>query len=158
MFFLNYDMLFNFSKTDLTPSPGLATSCDHNGSYKTWTCHIRSGVKWSDGQPLTAADVAFTYNFIVDNKLSAFSDYLPFDPTFSAPNATTLIWKSTKPTFAPEVPPWVPILPEHIWKKFDGDPKAAKSFENVPAVGWGRPPSTRSCTTSSTTRRPWSRP
>jgi peptide/nickel transport system substrate-binding protein len=137
MFFLNYDMLFNFSPKDLTPSPGLAKSCDHSEDFKTWTCDIRSGVKWSDGQPLTAADVAFTYNFIVKNNLSAFTDYLPFDPSFSAPNATTLIWKSTKPTFAPEVPPWVPILPEHIWKRFDGDPKGAKSFENVPAVGSG---------------------
>ena len=137
MLFNAYDMLFNFSPSDLKPIPGLAKSCDHSADYKTWTCDIRSGVKWSDGQDLTAADIAFTYNFIVKNNMSAFIGYLPDNPTFSAPNATTLIWKSTKPTAAPLTPPWIPILPQHIWQRFDGDPKAAKSFSNVPAVGSG---------------------
>jgi peptide/nickel transport system substrate-binding protein len=137
MMFMNYDMLFNFSKTDLTAAPGLAESYTHSDDYKTWTFKIRSGVTWSDGQPLTANDIAFTYNFIVDNNMGSFNDYLPYDPTFETPDDTTLIWNSTEPTFAPLVPPWVPILPEHIWSKFDGDSKAAKEFENVPAVGSG---------------------
>jgi peptide/nickel transport system substrate-binding protein len=137
MLFNAYDLLFNFGPTDLKPVPGIATGCNPSSDYKTWTCDIRSGVTWSDGQPLTAADVAFTYNFIVKNNMSVFTSYLPFSPTFTAPNATTLVWKSTKPTFAPQIPPWVPILPEHIWSKYDGDPKAAKAYSNVPAVGSG---------------------
>ena len=40
---------------------------------KTWTFTIRSGVKWQDGQPLTAEDVAFTYNYIIENDLSNFT-------------------------------------------------------------------------------------
>jgi peptide/nickel transport system substrate-binding protein len=133
-----YDMLFNFSPTDLTPAPGLATKCDHSSDYMTWTCNIRSGVTWSDGQPLTAEDIAFTYTFIeTTDKNQVFTGYIPYNPTFTAPNATTLIWQSTKPTFAPTVPPWVPILPEHIWKQFEGNPKAARAFSNVPAVGSG---------------------
>jgi len=111
MMFNAFDMLFNFSKDDLTPVPGLAKSCEPNADNMVWTCDIRSGVKWSDGVPLTSKDIAFTYKFILDNGLSSFSDYLPFNPTFETPNDTTLIWKSEKPTFAPTVPPWVPILP-----------------------------------------------
>jgi peptide/nickel transport system substrate-binding protein len=133
-----YDMLFNFNPKDLTPSPGLATACDPSTDYMTWTCTIRSGVTWSDGTPLTAEDIAFTYRFIeTTDQNEVFTSYLPYSPTFSAPNATTLIWKSPKPTFAPTIPPWVPILPEHVWKQFEGDGKAARAFSNVPAVGSG---------------------
>jgi peptide/nickel transport system substrate-binding protein len=138
MMFMNYDLLFNFSPTDLSPSPGLASSYTHSDDYKTWTFTIRSGVKWSDGVPLTAADVAFTFNFIIKNDLGSFNDYFPYSPKITAPDATTVVWKSPKPTFAPTVPPWVYIVPEHIWGKFDGtDEKTIKEFPNVPAVGSG---------------------
>jgi peptide/nickel transport system substrate-binding protein len=136
-----YDLLFNFAPKDLLPAPGLATKCDHSTDFITWTCTIRSGVKWSDGVPLTAEDIAFTYRFMVDTDYPGndifTSSYLPYSPTFSAPNATTLVWTSKKPTFAPTVPPWIPILPEHIWKKYEGHPTAAQGFKNVPAVGSG---------------------
>jgi peptide/nickel transport system substrate-binding protein len=141
MMFNAFDMLFNFSKEDLTPVPGLAESCEPDADNLVWTCKIRSGVLWSDGQPLTSADIAFTYRFILDNGLASFSDYLPFNPTFETPDATTLIWKSEKPTFAPTVPPWIPIIPEHIWSKYDGQgAKAIKSVDVLadgPMVGSG---------------------
>ena len=141
MMFNAYDMLFNFSKDDLSPVPGLAESCEPDDTNMVWTCKIRSGVMWSDGQPLTSKDIAFSYKFILDNGLSSFSDYLPFNPTFETPDDTTLIWKSEKPTFAPTVPPWVPIVPEHIWSKYDGQgAKAIKSVDPLadgPAVGSG---------------------
>ena len=38
-----------------------ATSSDG----KTWTFHTQPNAKWSDGKPLTAADVAFTLNTIL---------------------------------------------------------------------------------------------
>jgi peptide/nickel transport system substrate-binding protein len=141
MMFNAFDMLFNFSKDDLTPVPGLAESCEPNEDNMVWTCKIRSGVMWSDGQPLTSKDIAFTYRFILDNQLASFSDYLPFNPTFETPDDTTLIWKSEKPTFAPTVPPWVPIVPEHIWGKYDGQgAKAIKAIDPLadgPMVGSG---------------------
>ena len=141
MMFLAYDMLFNFGAEDLTPAPGLAESCEPSADNKTWTCTIRSGVKWSDGEPLTAADIAFTYRFILDNEISTFSDYLPFNPTFEAPDDTTLIWKSEKPTIAPTMPPWVPIVPEHIWSEYDGTDfktiKAVDVLADGPLVGSG---------------------
>ena len=141
MLFNAYDMLFNFSAEDLTPTPGLAESCEPNEEFTVWTCTIRSGVKWSDGEPLTAADIAFTYRFILDNGVASFSDYLPADSVFEAPNDTTLIWSSKKPTFAPNVPPWVPIVPEHIWSQYDGtDYKSIKAVDVLAdgsAVGSG---------------------
>lgn len=141
MMFNAFDMLYNFSQEDLTPVPGLAESCEPDAESRVWTCTIRSGVMWSDGEPLTSEDIAFTYRFILDNKLSSFSDYLPADSTFETPDATTLIWTSKEPTFAPTVPPWVPIIPEHIWSQYDGtDAKTIKSVDVLadgPMVGSG---------------------
>ncbi|MDP9330275.1 MAG: ABC transporter substrate-binding protein [Actinomycetota bacterium] len=134
-----YDLLFNFNPADLTPAPGLATQdCDPDSSFMKWTCHIRSGVMWSDGQPLTSADIAFTYHFILTTDYyEVFTSYLPYNPTFETPDATTLIWKSEKPTFAPTIPPWIPILPEHIWKQFDGNVHGARFFNPIPDDGTG---------------------
>ncbi len=135
---LNYDLMLGFSQKDLSPSPGIATGCDPSSDRMIWTCDIRSGVKWSDGTPLTSKDVAFTYQFILDNNIPNYRDYLPFNPTFETPDDTTLVWHSEKPTFAPIVPPWVYIVPEHIWKQYDGAGlKTIKHVENAPSVGSG---------------------
>ena len=53
---------------DLNPAPDLASRWEVSGDGLTWTFTLRDGVKWSDGQPFTADDVAFTFNDIVLNK------------------------------------------------------------------------------------------
>ena len=50
------------TKTDLTIGYDLATAMTCSDDGLTWTVTIRDDVVFSDGQPLTAADVAFTYN------------------------------------------------------------------------------------------------
>ncbi len=144
MFFLNYDMLYNFSQKTLEPESALAQyPPEESADGKTWTFEIRSGVTWSDGVPLTAHDIAFTYNLINEKGLGAFQSEIG-DPiaknAFEAPNDTTLIWHMETATLAPLSPPWVPIVPEHIWGKYM-DPQYSstdiKGFLNVPAVGSG---------------------
>jgi len=133
-----YDMLLKFSSTDLTAAPSLATGCDHNTDYTVWTCHLRDGLKWSDGQPLTSEDVAFTYRFVIDNNIPQYKSYFPSNPTFETPDPTTLIWKAKEPTFAPSMPPWVYIVPEHVWAPYDGkDLKTIRDVSQTPAVGSG---------------------
>jgi peptide/nickel transport system substrate-binding protein len=133
-----YDMLLKFSDEDLSPSPGLATGCEPSTDHMTWTCSIRDDVTWSDGTPLTSSDIAFTFRFIIDNKIPAYRNYFPYAPTFETPNDTTLIWKSQQPTFAPDLPPWVYIVPEHVWAPYDGrDRKEIRSASIIPAVGSG---------------------
>ncbi len=53
---------------DLAPAPDLAESWTVATDGLSWTFKLRSGVKWSDGQPFTADDVAFTFNDIVLKK------------------------------------------------------------------------------------------
>ena len=51
---------------DMSPEPGLAESWETSDDGLTWTFDIRDGVLWSDGEPLTAADIAYTYSRIID--------------------------------------------------------------------------------------------
>lgn len=53
---------------DLAPAPDLAESWSSAADGLSWTFKLRSGVKWSDGQPFSADDVAFTFNNVVLNK------------------------------------------------------------------------------------------
>src|SRR5471030_102945 len=45
-------------------TPWLATSYAWSDDKKTLTFKLRKGVTWTDGQPFTAADVAFTFNLL----------------------------------------------------------------------------------------------
>jgi len=50
------------------PRPALAESWSVAPDQKTWTFKLRPGVRWSDGEPLTADDVVFTWNDIIYNR------------------------------------------------------------------------------------------
>ena len=57
----------NILKTGST-TPWLATSSQWSNGFKTLTFTIRSGATWSDGQPFSAADVAYTFNAMKSDK------------------------------------------------------------------------------------------
>lgn len=139
MMLLSYDLLHNYNPDDLTSAPGLAESYDVSEDGKTWTFKIREGVMWSDGTPLTAKDIAFTYNFVKNNRgTGAFNNYIGVPKAFSAPDDTTFVWEMEEATGAPLLPPFVPILPQHIWKGLDGkEPAEILAFDNVPTVSSG---------------------
>ena len=50
---------------DLAPAPDLAATWTTSADGLSWTFKLREGVKWSDGTPFSADDVAFTFNDIV---------------------------------------------------------------------------------------------
>ncbi|WP_165313750.1 ABC transporter substrate-binding protein [Vibrio ziniensis] len=60
-----YDNLFNFDTTYSKVIPNLATSFTSNADNTEFIIHLRKGVKWSDGTPFTAEDIAFYINDIV---------------------------------------------------------------------------------------------
>ena len=135
---IQYDMLLKFGDKDLTAAPSLATGCTPNSDSTQWTCTLRKGLRWSDGTPLTSKDVAFSYNFVIHNQIPQYIEYFPFHPTFSTPNPTTLVWTAQRPTFAPDMPPYVYIVPQHIWQKYDGKGLTTiKDVRNTPSVASG---------------------
>jgi peptide/nickel transport system substrate-binding protein len=135
---IQYDMMLQFGNEDLSPQPGLAQSCEPNNDMTEWTCTFRDDVKWSDGEPFTSKDVAFTYRLIIDQGISTYDNYFSEGTTFETPDDTTLIWKSPTPTSQPLTPPWIYIVPEHVWSKYANVDKAElRAVENVPSVTTG---------------------
>jgi peptide/nickel transport system substrate-binding protein len=45
--------------------PGIAGACDVNADNTQFTIHLRKGMRWSDGAPLTAEDVEFAYHKVI---------------------------------------------------------------------------------------------
>lgn len=124
-----YDTLTGYGQKDYSPVPGLATSWSTSPDGLTWTFHLRSGVKWSDGVPLTAHDAAYTFNRIMKNSFEQtnYGNYVANMTSVTAPDDTTLIIKTSKPSPI-MLHLAVPILPEHIWSKIDE--KAVQTFPN----------------------------
>jgi peptide/nickel transport system substrate-binding protein len=67
---INEGML-QINNDTLKLDPCLALSCNISSDQLTYTFHLRPGVHWDDGTPLTAADVKFTYDRIQDPKVDA---------------------------------------------------------------------------------------
>ena len=103
---------------------------------KVWTIHIRSGVKWQDGQPLTADDVAFTYNYIVKNDMTNLTNYTQGIERVKALDPTTvqIVCSAPKADFERAT---IPILPQHIWGKVSPQAAATSYVNKPPIVGSG---------------------
>lgn len=141
MWALTYDYLVNYSMKDMSPVPGLATGWDTSEDGLTWTFTVREGVQWSDGEDLTAADVAYTYNRIIDGgpEQGTWGSYLNSVTEVTAPDSTTVVLTLERPNAVLPLLP-IPILPEHVWK--DVAEKDVKSYraeptEDQPVVGSG---------------------
>lgn len=134
MWALTYDYMIGYSMEDMSPQPGLATSWDTSDDGLTWTFHIRTGVTWSDGQDLTAADIAYTYNRIIDGGTEAatWGSYLTGAESITAPDAETVVLKLKKPLATLPLLP-IPIIPEHVWKNVSE--KDVKTYKAEPENG-----------------------
>lgn len=49
-------------------TPELATGWDISDDGLEVVFHLREGIKWSDGEPFTSADIMFTYNDLILNE------------------------------------------------------------------------------------------
>ena len=124
-------------------APFFARSWHHSG--KTWTFKTQPHAKWSDGQPLTAADAAWTINTDVKYQSGGAANeagLINHIKSASAPNATTLVVhydKAAGPTWVLGQFQQFFILPKHIWSKHIGNKGAGlKTFpNNAPVVGSG---------------------
>ena len=94
-----YDTLLTYKGSDVTtPVPDLATSYTASADAKTFTFTLRKGVKFANGDPLTAADVVFSLTRT--KNIDGNPSFLMAGITATAPNASTVVLTSTTPNTA----------------------------------------------------------
>jgi len=129
-----YNML-NTSMDTYTFWPGLAKSYEVSEDGTTWTLHLVENATWHDGVPVTAEDVAFTFEYL-----------------FQTPGwgGHTKVWEEIEVIddytirvvhdieLATVTPPgwwmWDPVIPKHIFESHKDD---ILSFPNEESIGSG---------------------
>ena len=95
------------------PTPWLATAWKWNDDYTSVTFTVRQGVKWSDGQDLTADDVAYSLQVRKDND-ALNGENLPYGTITQSGNDVTVTF--TSPQFVNTQKVYgLFIVPKHIW-------------------------------------------
>ena len=115
-----------------TAGQGALKSWDVSPDGLTWTCQLNEGLTWSDGEPVTAEDVAFTINYIIENDMSAFTTATQSIEKAVVVDPYTVQIICTQPK-ADLLGVTMYMLPEHIWSKISPE-AAANTFENTPPV------------------------
>jgi peptide/nickel transport system substrate-binding protein len=100
-------------------TPMLATSWKWGAGNKSLTFTIRSGVKWSDGTPMTANDVAYTFNLTKKNPALDLTGSWSVLSSVTATDASTvtMTFKHVAVPYFYYIADQTPIVPEHIWSK-----------------------------------------
>lgn len=136
-----YPILVDYDLETVEPKPGFATSWERSADGLTWTFETRPGVRWSDGEPLTARDAAFTFDTLIkyqDGPTANYADFVKEIESVAAPDENTLVMTMRTPvsTLISNTATVIYILPEHVWGPFaTGDGMGLKSFTNEPAQG-----------------------
>ncbi|MCB0227411.1 MAG: hypothetical protein KDI02_27195, partial [Anaerolineae bacterium] len=128
-----YDSLYARAP-DLSPVPALATDATVSADGLTWTVTLREDVTWHDGEPFTAEDVVFSYNFLKEAGRA---------PNLAAVEAVTadgdysvvITLAAPSPFFINEGLAGYYILPEHIWR--DQAPVSGELSQFQGMVGTG---------------------
>jgi len=133
IFELVYDSMYEL-QLDGSYTLGLADSVTTSPDGLVWTYKIHDGVKWHDGQPLTAEDVAFSYNFYKDNiDFPYMNPYTGYFDKIEAMNKNEVAITLTEPI--PNIDyqlVFLYVLPKHIWESVN-----PTEFENEEMIGSG---------------------
>lgn len=129
---------------DLVPVLASLLPTKENGGIsadgRTVTWRLKEGVRWSDGQPFSAVDVVFTYQFVADPSVAAVTEQYYADIL----KVEALDELTVRITFKEPNPSWAlpftgrngMILPKHIFEDFVGV-NARQAPGNLQPVGTG---------------------
>ncbi|BDP43462.1 hypothetical protein DAETH_34310 (plasmid) [Deinococcus aetherius] len=127
-----FDGLVEFNYATYKVEPALAESWTVSPDGKTYTFKLRQGAKWSDGQPVTADDVVFTYEQIIMNPEARAGDAANFkldgkqvEVKKVNPSTVQFVLPRPSPAFLLQMRSFV--MPKHKLVKFsqEGGAKAA---------------------------------
>ena len=129
-----YETLFLYNPIKIDWTPWLATDYNWQDNNKKLLLTIRSGVQWSDGQPFSAHDVAYTFNLTKEFPALDTRNYWDYLESVVAVSDTE-IEVNFKRIYVPgfDAIAGTHIVPKHIWVKLE-DPL---TFDNPNPVGTG---------------------
>lgn len=94
-----FDTLIGFKESAKQAEPLLAEKWEISEDGKTYTFHLRHGVKFHNGQPLTSADVKYTFEQVLDEKNASPSrEFLKPIASIETPDEHTLVIKLKTPS------------------------------------------------------------
>ena len=132
---LHYATLTDKAADDFATIPGLAESWEEVEPGREYVYTLREGLTWSDGEPLTAEDVAWNINTSRDqgwdNMVSTVANI-----EATAEDERTVRLVSSVPD--PKLPTMdVYLVPQHIWEPIATDYDAATQYAAEDGVGSG---------------------
>jgi peptide/nickel transport system substrate-binding protein len=115
-------------------TPWLASKYAWSNGNKTLSFTIRKGVTWSDGTPLTAADVLFTFQLLKkDSGLDLNAVWSVLKSVTQSGNTVVFRFKTTAVPYFYYVAGQTPIVPKHIWASIANP----LTYKNPDPVGSG---------------------
>jgi peptide/nickel transport system substrate-binding protein len=113
----------DFTDHPPTFAPSLAESWESSADGKELTFHLRPGLTWSDGVPITADDVRFTWQVQVSQEVAWDGSYYKsdiLDVVVVDPQTARFVFSQHSPHQMLRVNEG-PILPKHAWSKLPFD-------------------------------------
>ena len=140
---LTYGYLTGYSAEDYSPVPQIAEEWGASEDGLTWTYNLRDDVTFHDGEPLTADDVVYSFQRIIDGESIERTNYGSYVKNIESVKAVDdyTVEMTVKQPSAIMNNLAVPILPEHIWSKI----RRRRAAASTP-------------TSRTQTRRAWSAP
>lgn len=134
VFELVYDSMYELNM-DGSFTLSLAESAEVSDDGTVWTFKIRDGITWHDGQPLTAEDVAYSYNLYKDTPEYPYMNgyYTPYFDTVESNENNEVILTLTEaiPNIESQLV-FLYVLPKHVWEN-----ENKIEYENFEMIGSG---------------------
>lgn len=104
--------------------PWVARDWTRSADGKEWRFTLRDDVRWQDGRPLTADDVAFTFEYVTKGpgkvgpeRLGPVAVFEILEVLAEGPSQVVFRLRGPNPTFETMIAGHVPILPKHVWSE-----------------------------------------
>ena len=130
-FLLCYDPLWRINAAG-EAEPCLVEDWSLSSDSLTWTIRLKKDIVFSDGTPMTAADVVFSYG-MMKSYSALYREYFKGIEDIRCPDDYTVVI-STEYVKGDLMYNPTPILPQAIWKNYEFSPA---DFDNAAMVGTG---------------------
>ena len=127
---MQYDTLFTLDLTG-TPQPWLVADWDLSEDGTVYTLTLRDDVYWNDGEPFTAEDVKFTFEYYTANKHGRWTRGIGGFSTAEVvgDHQVVITLEEANPPYVQLAFGDVPIIPKHIWEGIENP--AEHVFDSV---------------------------